>query len=146
MTHRDPVASVSSTCSVVLSSRRRRLPNATFEPTSIGPEILEHFLDGMRRTLTARKMLGEHRFVDVGQRELEANPIAAVERVYDHAGLDLDEPTRKAVGEWAADNQPASRGRHSYQPEEFGLTAEDIRRAFAEYLDTYPDYVRSRHR
>jgi hypothetical protein len=142
MTHRDPVASVSSTCSVVLSSRRRRLPNATFEPHAIGPEILEHFLDGMRRTLTARTVLGEHRFVDVGQREVHETPIGVAERVYDHAGLDLDQPTRNALGEWAAENQPSSRGQHSYQPEDFGLTAVGIRRAFAEYLDTFPDYVR----
>ena len=85
MTHRDPVASVSSTCSVVLASRLRRLPSAKFDPHAIGPEILEHFLDGVHRALLARRVLGEHLFVDVGQRALEADPLGIAERVYDHA-------------------------------------------------------------
>ncbi len=141
MTHRDPVASVSSTCSVVLASRRRRLSGATFDPRTIGPEILEHYLDGVRQALAARAILGEHRFVDVGQRALTADPIAIAELVYEHAGLDLDKPARTALSEWAAENQPGSRGQHVYQPEDFGLTAETIRHAFAEYLDVFADYV-----
>jgi len=142
MTHRDPVTSVSSTCSVVLASRKRRLPDATFDPHSIGPEILEHFVDGIHRTLVARTALGEHRFVDVRQRELEADPVGIAERVYDHAGLDLDEPARKTLSQWAAANQSGSRGEHSYQPEDFGLTAHQIRQAFAEYLDAFPSLAR----
>jgi hypothetical protein len=142
MTHRDPVASVSSTCSVVLSSRRRRLSSATFDPRTIGPEILEHYLDGVRQALAARAMLGEHRFLDVGQRALTADPTGVAELVYEHAGLDLDRPVRTALVAWAADNRPGSRGQHVYQPEDFGLTAERIRSAFAEYLDAFGDYVR----
>jgi hypothetical protein len=142
MTHRDPVASVSSACSVVLTSRQRRFPNTTFDPDAIGPEILEHFCDGVRRALLARTVLGERLFVDVGQRALEADPTGVAERVYDHAGLDLDETARQALGEWAAENQPGSRGHHVYQPEAFGLTTEEIRQAFAEYLDRFSDHVR----
>ena len=103
--------------------------SSTFSTACAGPSWLEH-------------VLGEHRFVDVGQRALEADPTGIAERVYDHAGLDLDQPARKALLEWAARNQPGSRGHHVYQPEDFGLTADEIRHAFAEYLDTFPDYVR----
>ncbi len=142
MTHRDPVAAVSSTCSVVLASRQRRLPGAALDPDSIGPEILEHYLDGMRQALVARAALGEHRFVDVGQRALRADPTGIAELVYDHADLHLDQRARAALDEWAAENQPDSRGRHVYQPEDFGLTADRIRNAFAEYLDAFQDYVR----
>ncbi len=142
MTHRDPVAAVSSTCSVVLASRRRRLPGATFDPSSIGPEILMHYHDGMRQALVARAALGEHRFVDVGQRALRADPTGVATLVYDHAGLDLDQQASTALREWAAANEPGSRGRHVYQPEDFGLTAETIRTAFAEYLDAFGDYAR----
>lgn len=142
MTHRDPVASVSSTCSVVLASRQRRLPGATFDPHAIGAEVLAHLLDGVRRALLARMLLGEDLFVDVGQRALEADPIGIAERVYDHAGLDLDEPVRTALGEWAVRNQPGSRGHHAHQPEDFGLTTEGIRHTFADYLDSFPNHVR----
>ena len=95
----------------------------------------------MRRALVARAALGEHRFIDVGQRTLEADPIGEAERVYDNAGLDIDEPVRKTLGEWTAENQPGSRGHHVYQPEDFGLTSDEIRHPFAEYLDTFANYV-----
>ena len=142
MTHRDPVASVSSTCSVVLASRQRRLPNATFDPRAIGQQVLEHYLDGIRRALAARASLAERRFLDVGQRALEADPIGIAERVYDHSGLELDERARRTLEQWTMENQPGSRGQHVYRPEDFGLTAEEIRRAFAEYLDTFPEHAR----
>ncbi len=141
MTHRDPVASVPSTCSVVLASRQRRFPNATFDPHAIGPQILEHLLEGLQRTLVARPVLGEERFLDVGQRALEADPTGIAERLYDHAGFELDGSARKAVAEWAAENKPGSRGRHVYQPEDFGLTGKGIRLAFAEYLDAFSEHL-----
>lgn len=141
MTHRDPVASVSSTCSVVLASRQRRFPSSTFDPHAIGPEILEHLVDGMRRALAARRLLGEHLFVDVGQRALEADPTGIAERVYRHAGLDLDESAHDAVDKWAAANRPGSRGHHVYQPEDFGLTGDGIRHAFAEYRDAFSEHL-----
>jgi hypothetical protein len=87
-------------------------------------------------------MLGQHKFVDVAQRSLTADPAGVAELVYEHAGLDLDQPARTALAEWAAENQPGSRGQHVYQPEDFGLTAERIRQAFAEYLEAFGDYVR----
>jgi hypothetical protein len=91
-----------------------------------------------------RDVIGDDRFIDVGQPELHADPVGVAERVYDFAGLRLDDHVRTAMTEWSAQNRAGSRGEHRYSAEEFGLTTNEIRHAFAEYLDRYGDYCAPR--
>jgi hypothetical protein len=85
-------------------------------------------------------VIGEDRFVDVGQPELQADAVGVAERVYDFAGLELDDSVRGAMGEWSAGNRAGSRGAHRYSAEEFGLTDDEIREVFGDYLDRFGQY------
>ena len=140
MTHRDPVKVVPSVCSVTVEHTRHRLPNWTFDPSTYGPEYLEHLAEGVRRVLAVRDTLGEDRFIDVGQPELAADPIGVAERIYDSAGLTLTDPVRTAMLDWSSQNRAGSRGEHHYTSEEYGLTDDMIRDAFADYLDRFGDF------
>jgi hypothetical protein len=142
MTHRDPAIAIPSTCSVVAESRRQRVPSWSADASPFGHELLEHFTVGMRRAMTDRATLGEDRFVDVGQYELEDDPIATAERIYDFAGISLDDELRSAMTQWSATNQRGARGAHHYSAGEFGLTPEEIRAAFGDYLDKYGELCR----
>jgi hypothetical protein len=133
MTHRDPVTVMASTCSVVADARSKRTPTWSPGPT-FGRELLDHWAEGMRQALAARADLGDDRFVDVGQRELEADAVAVAERVYAGAGLSLDPQMATAMGEWAAANRRGSRGAHRYSLEEYGLSPDEVTDAFAPYL------------
>ena len=136
MTHRDPVAVMASTCSVVAASRRKRTP--TWSPDAdFGPALLEHWSAGMRQGLAARDALGEERFIDVAQTELETDALATAERVYDFVDRPLDDEVRDAMVRWAAANQRGSRGAHRYTAEEFGLDPAAINEAFAPYLERF---------
>ena len=44
------------------------------------------------------------------------------------------------MAEWSDQNRAGSRGEHRYTAEEFGLSDEQIREEFAEYLDRYGRY------
>jgi hypothetical protein len=141
MTHRDPVAVIPSTCSVMIDGIQRRLPDWLPEdPAGFGQEVLEHFAEGARRAVAARADLGDERFLDVGQHDLEIDPIATVERVYDFADLDLHDDVRKRIATWADENRRGSRGEHRYSAADYGLTAHEIREAFTEYLDAFGAY------
>jgi hypothetical protein len=140
MTHRDPVAIVPSTCSTIVASRQQRLPNWITDPTELGRWVMRLFTDGVHHAVTARAALGEHRFLDVSQFELQNDPVAVAERVYDFAGLRLESPVRTAMTRWAKENKPGSRGEHHYNAEEYGLTVQSIRRSFAGYLDRFAEY------
>jgi len=136
MTHRDPVAAIASTCSTVAASRAQRTPSWSPGP-SFGREQLDHWADGMRQAMTARAVVGEERFVDVVQHELEADAVATAERVYASAGLPLDGAVVDAMRVWSDGNHRGTRGEHRYSLEEFGLRPDQVTEAFAPYLERF---------
>jgi hypothetical protein len=137
MTHRDPAELIPSTCSVMVEARQRRIPHWRPDPAAFGKEILDHFAEAPRRLARSRAKLGEHRFLDVGQPELEHDPAATAARIYEFAELSMTTDARRAIASWAEGNQRGIRGEHRYTAEEFGLTTEQIRGAFDEYLRDY---------
>ncbi len=141
MTHRDPMVVIPSACSVVFASRKRRLPNATLDPITFGGEILEHFVAGVTQALVARAAIGEDRFIDVGKHELEIDPTGSAERIYNAIDMELNDEVRLAHLEWAKQNGPGTRSHHHYSLEEFGLTPDVIRHAFATYLDAFGNFT-----
>ncbi len=141
MTHRDPVTALASTCSTVADARRKRTPTWVPGPT-FGQELLDHWAEGMHRAMAAREAIGEDRFVDVAQHELESDPIGTAERVFARAGLALDGAVADAMGEWAARNRRGSRGAHQYSLEDHGLSEGQVREAFALYLERFSSRLR----
>lgn len=136
VTHRDPTVLIPSTCSVMVSSRRQRIPHWSPDE-SFGQEMLSHFAGAMRRLHESRVRIGEHRFLDIGQPELERDAVTTAERIYEFVGLPLTATVRTTIADWAAENQRGSRGAHTYSAEDYGLTTEQIREAFADYLRDY---------
>lgn len=143
VTHRDPVKVIPSACSVIAEHTRMRLPDWTPDP-EFGRRTLTQLLEGVQRAMAARPVIGEERFIDIGQPELQADAVRVAERIYEFAGLRLDDGVRTAMTEWGDQNKAGSRGAHRYTPEEFGLTADDIRSDFAEYLDRFGSYCAQR--
>lgn len=94
----------------------------------------------MKIRCTSQTIRLADRFLDLGQKEVEPDPLGVVERVYEFAGLSLDADLRRTMAGWAAENQRGARGGHDYSPEEFGLSNSTIRRAYKAYLDEFGDY------
>ena len=137
MAHRDPALALPSTCSTVATAQRNALPNSPPDPEELGRFLLEHLVDGIGRAMRARESIGEHRFIDISQKEVETDAVGVAERIYRFLGLELDGSTRAAMAEWAGANPPGARGTHAYSPEEYGLTGKEIREAFRDYIDRF---------
>ena len=140
MTHRDPTLALPSTCSVVMDARSG-VPGLDQDKVALGAHMLAHFSDGVRKTMTARSHMDPALFFDVGQAEVEEDPVGTAERIYQYFGLEMTDSVKIAMRVWAAENQRGSRGAHVYSAEEFGLTAADIRETFAEYRDQFGGYL-----
>jgi Sulfotransferase family len=136
VTHRDPVAAIPSACSTIAASRPMLVPGWE-PPPSFGAFVLEHYVIGVQRMMAARDRLGEERFLDVGQRQVELDAVGTAARIHEFLGLELSDDVRRAMVEWAAVNQRGSRGEHRYSSEEYGLTDDGIRAAFAPYTDRF---------
>ncbi len=137
MTHRDPVAAISSVCSVVQDVRQRVVPSWTHDPARLGQEMLDHFLDGIQRATAARDALGEDRFIDIGQKEFEADGVGTAERIYEFLGLQITDEVRDTMARWVVDNRRGSRGEHIYSAEQYGLTKDQILEAFLAYTQRF---------
>ena len=132
MTHRDPARVVPSYASIVSTI----LPKAAGERdlVKLGREISEHLRIGMENAIAARARLGEKRFLDVHHRELAADPMGSLERVYAFLGLELGAGLRQTLRDWQRANRRGAHGAHHYTAEQFGLSAEQLRSDYGFYL------------
>jgi hypothetical protein len=137
MAHRDPGLTLPSTCSTVATAMGHAIPLHPPDLELLGSFLLEHLVDGIGRAMDARSAIGEKRFLDVTQQEMETDPVGTAERIYGFVGLDLEASARRAMVEWAAANQRGARGEHVYSAEMYGLTVGQIRDAFKTYIERF---------
>lgn len=134
MTHRDPVKVIGSVASLYSALYEKRCVPGNIDPHTVGRNSLELWVEGMRRGLAARDAIGDDRFIDLKNDDVVKRPIETFERLYAFLGMAFDEPLRTRVDAYNKANAPGAFGKHSYAPEDFGLTSEGIRNAFAEYV------------
>jgi sulfotransferase family protein len=133
--HRDPAKVLGSVCSLI--AYVRSWSSDRNDAKELGAEQLECWSEGVRRAMDFRKRFGDNRFVDVSFGDLQANPITTLEASYARLGLTLSQAARSRVQEWADGHQPGARGEHSYELADYGLTPEQVRERFADYLASY---------
>jgi hypothetical protein len=144
MTHRDPEVAFASACSVVQAAQQTMVPSHRRDPAELGAFVLEHMVEAVRRAMAGRAALGDDRFLDVYQEDVEARPMDTVTRVYDFLGLPFTDEVRSAMESWTVENRRGSRGEHRYTAEEFGCTPETVRLGFRDYLERFGGLSRSR--
>ncbi|AIT81419.1 sulfotransferase [Novosphingobium pentaromativorans US6-1] len=133
-THRDPAKAVPSAISFVTALMPKGLE---IDISDIGRRRAEHLREGMERALASRERIGEDRFFDLHHHDFIADPLGSIERIYDFLGFELRPEARRKMEDWYAANRSGAHGTHSYTPEQFGLTAEQIRKDFAFYTDRF---------
>jgi hypothetical protein len=135
MTHRDPGKVVPSYASLVLSIT----PPAEGERdlTAFGRELCDHLRVGMEHAIEQRERLGEDRFLDVHHRDLVDDPKGSIRRIYTWLHLELPSDVEQSIMEWQEANRMGASGTHRYTPEQFGLTAEQIRSDYDFYVERF---------
>jgi len=137
-THRDlaqQLASLASVQSILLGLRGH--PVSDEERRAQGRRAIDLQHASMAKAMRAREAEGDHRFLDVSYHDVMNDHIAAVERIYDWAGLTLSGPHADAIRAWLADHHQTKHGAHRHSPGEFGMDADTINADFAEYLDKF---------
>jgi hypothetical protein len=132
VTHRDPVRSVPSWASVVATVLPE--PEQPRDLHRIGQACSAHLQVAVERMIAGRAAVGEDRFLDVHHRELVADPMGTVRRIYEWVGLDLTPESEAAIAAWNDENRSGSHGTHRYTAEEFGLSAGQLRADFDTYV------------
>jgi Sulfotransferase family len=133
--HRDPAKVLGSVCSLI--AYIRSWSSDRKDPEELGAEQLAWWVEGTERALAFREKFGDDRFVDVSFADLQTDPVSTVAASYAQLGLAFSDSARTQVRQWASRHRPGQRGTHTYELADYGLTPEQVREAFGNYLSTY---------
>jgi Sulfotransferase family len=130
--HRDPAKVLGSVCSLIAYIRSRSSDYK--DPSELGAEQLAWWAEGMTRAMDFRNTFGDDRFVDVSFADLQTDPVGTVAS----SSWRFRSPIRPRP-RWRSgppSTSPVNVVR-TYELSDYGLTAEQVREAFSEYLTTY---------
>jgi hypothetical protein len=135
--HRDPVQTITSGAS--LNTTLWRMHASDVDPSVVGRQWIRRMSWTNRRAVAARDEMPDEatRLTDVAFRDAVTDPMAQIERIYRRVGIDLTDDARKAMATWRADDAKQKLAKHTYTPEQFGLSAEQIRAEFADYISRF---------
>jgi hypothetical protein len=131
-THRPPRTAIASVCS--LAAQATAGWSDTFTGEVIGQDQLETWARGLERFTAVRARHDPARFCDVAYDDFAADPVAAVELIYDKFGLALSGAAADAMRAALRQAQEAEQGMrsaHRYALSDFGLTGEQVDARFA---------------
>lgn len=128
-THRDPVTSIASACS--LSAEATRGWSTVFEGEVVGRTQLEMLSRSARTFAHARRAYDPAQFFDVEYDDFVADPVAMTRSIYEAFALEWSEDVEAAVRDIDAESrQGAKKPSHRYQLADYGLTEEEVRGLF----------------
>lgn len=139
MTHRHPKASVGSMFKLTEVSQTKHA--ASVDREKIRDLWLRNLSLAIERFMDFRERRPDVPFVDVAFREFVGDPLPAVRKIYDFAGMSYTADTERAVAEWHRAHPQHSEGKFEYKLEDYGANEADIERAFAPYLKKYAAYL-----
>lgn len=130
VTHRDPVESVASYCSMMETLMAGREVGGP----ELGPAVLEYLAASMDHAMSCRRHIDPARIIDVSYRDLIADPLGAVRSIYGHFGMTVTDDLDRALSAHAAAHPRGAHGQHEYALDRYGLSAAAVRERFSEYL------------
>lgn len=131
-THRDPAACIPSLCGVIWPARCF-FHGREVDAHEVGPRELEFWAWSAERAEQVRRRQPE-RFFDVRFADFQRQPMAVVDAIYRHFGLELSVQAEQHMKQWLAANPQHKHGRHEYSAQQYGLSTSGIHERFAEYM------------
>ncbi len=135
--HRDPLKVVASLTSLV--TVLRSLASDDVDPLEIARDWTARLARGLERTMRVRE---EHRVpasqvFDVHFRDLMADPIAMVKRIYAHFGMTLGPEAEARMRRFLAENPSDKHGTHRYTLVAAGLDVDAERARYRAYQERF---------
>ena len=136
-THRDPLKVVASLASLVVVLRS--LASDAIDPLEIARDWTERLARGFEhaREVRARRGLPSAQVVDVHFRDLLADHVGTVRRIYEHFGMTLSPVAEARMRRFLAENPADKHGAHAYTLAAAGLDPDAERRRYAPYQTHY---------
>lgn len=134
--HRDPVEAVPSTCSLCAAIRPARSDRVDL--AEIGRQWVAEVDEGLRRVAAARSgPLAAAPVLDVRYQDLVADPVRTLGTILDFVGEPATAEVERRARDWMAADARHRPAGHRYTAADFGLSAAELSRRYADYRETY---------
>lgn len=136
-THRDPAKAVPSLVSLLMNLNRLMEDDRIVQrqETLLRREVAK-WANAVREAEAVRRDYPEQ-VLDVVHADFHARPMETVERIYAFIGMDIPEETRAALTRRISEKPELQHGVHRYDIADFGMSIEEAREPFAEYVARY---------
>lgn len=131
-THRHPAETIPSLCSV-LQQARGISEGKHVAPEELGMRELGYWSQAIENAQHARQR-APRQILDVYQKELHADPMAVIRRIYRHFDLELSSDAEARMLQRIQRAPETQHGRHRYSASDFGLSEQSITEHFRPYL------------
>jgi hypothetical protein len=140
-THRDPSTAFVSLASLI-SALQWALLGERPDPAAMGEECRRLWSIALERALEARKTPRvANALVDVSFKQLQADKVGTMERIYDRFGLEFTDEYRRRIKGFESGPPTSQFTKHRYTPEEYGLDVDRVRSEFADYFEEFADLL-----
>jgi len=133
-THRDPLQTIPSLCS--MNYALACMGSDAVDARALGRHWCNKFARSLEQAIEVRAQY-PNQFVDVLYEGTASDPMGTIQHIYECLGLTLDERTLAAMTQWRRDNRREDRDPHRYTLEQFGFTRAGLERDFADYRSTF---------
>ena len=135
MTHRDPVSTIPSYCSMEASLYK--MGSTDISNAEIGTYWMARLKEWLDNFVKVRAAAGSDRFIDVNYKALLESPAEEGLRVLEAAGISESSEIKGGMEEWIEANRREHRAAHKYSLQDFGLDEGDIRAKYGGYISQY---------
>jgi hypothetical protein len=130
-THRDPVKTLASFCSMI--AHGRGVFSDAVDAAEVGAHWAKKTQRMVNRALATRERVGDGSFIDVSYYDLIVDALTQVRRIYQFVDRPLSDALVAQIAAAHRDNPQNKHGKHSYRLSDFGLSREAVEPGFAAY-------------
>jgi len=134
-THRDLAKVIPSAAS--LSRHMRSGFSDDQNLIEIGQEWMGKIDTALQRVAEFEAQEGEDVFCHIQYPQLIADPVTAIEQIYQATGREVSDLFKRNIQYWIEKGEASNHGKHHYSPEEYGLSNSNIRQHFSDYYQRY---------
>jgi len=115
----------------------RKIAGMPVDPKQIGRDWVEVLKTSIEAAMKVRDQHAPTQFFDVNYDDLVLDPMGMVRKIYAHFGIELTVAAEVKMKSWLEKDRQQERLGHRYTLAQYGLTPEDLERAFADYIHRY---------
>ena len=135
MTHRNPLSTIPSYCSMEASLYK--MGSTDISNTEIGAYWMARLEEWLDNFMKVRANTDASRFIDVNYKALLESPTEEGLRVLEAAGISESPEIKAGMEEWIEANRREHRAAHKYSLQDFGLDEGDILTKYGAYISQY---------